>query len=117
PDLFIAASGHVPRTIATSRASLRARRADVARACSELRLWNACLSGGVRPCCGANPKRRAMPSEPLIGGAAAAATAVKDVTTKTFMTEVVDCSFDALVIADLWAPWCAPCKQLRPILE
>ena len=56
-----------------------------------------------------------MPSEPLIGGAAAAP--VKDVTSANFMAEVIDGSFDTPVIVDFWAPWCGPCKQLGPILE
>ncbi|WP_317495196.1 tetratricopeptide repeat protein [Haloechinothrix sp. LS1_15] len=57
---------------------------------------------------------------PGSGGAQDAAPAggvVVDVTESTFQAEVVDRSRNTLVVVDLWADWCQPCKQLSPVLE
>lgn len=72
---------------------------------------------------------RSVPREPGAGAAAPGAPAaqpapgevavpalVMDVTEETF-NAVVELSAEVPVVIDLWADWCAPCKQLSPILE
>ncbi len=61
----------------------------------------------------------AQPAERQIesGGIESGGTAGKATTTATFAADVLSESARQPVLVDFWAPWCEPCKQLRPALE
>lgn len=42
---------------------------------------------------------------------------VFDATQTNFENEVIKASLQTPVLVDFWADWCAPCRQLKPVLE
>ena len=40
-----------------------------------------------------------------------------DVSLQDFQTQVLDAAMQVPVVVDFWAPWCEPCKVLKPLLE
>lgn len=42
---------------------------------------------------------------------------IVNVTEASFMTDIVEQSQRTPVLVDFWADWCAPCKNLMPVLE